>query len=193
MTAPRQVEVSPSIPRLLALVLVGGGGVVGGLLLIFGPGPLWSTLAAVAGGFAAFVFLVAVVRRRPRVVISEHGFTVYKLFGEEAHRWQDVDGRFGVIKIGLNKAVGYHFSADYKARTGKKPTSLFSGYDAAVSGAFALSAEELADLLNAHRRTEAATGMTRPEDVAKSADAGTRADGGAPAPPGGSQEGRHAG
>jgi hypothetical protein len=153
MTAARQVIVPPSIARLLPLLLISGAGVVGGLLLIFGPGQVWATLASVAGGLIVLTFIVAVVRRRPRVVISAQGFTIYKLFGEESHHWQDVDSRFAVIKIGLNKAVGYHFTADYKVRTGKKRTSLFSGYDAAISGAFALSAEELAELLNAHRQT----------------------------------------
>jgi hypothetical protein len=166
MTAPRPVVVPPSIPRLLALLLVGGGGVVGGLLLIFGPGPVWSIVAAAVGGLVILAFVVAVARQRPRVVITPEGFTVYKLFGEESRNWDEVHRDFAVIKIGLTQAVGYNLTADYKARTGKRPTSLFSGYDAAISGAFALPAEKLAELLNAHARQRAgsADGGVRGED-----------------------------
>jgi hypothetical protein len=174
-----EVVVPPSLSPLPATLVVGVLGMVCGLLLIFGPGQVVITVAAGLAGLGILGFVGAVVRRRPRVVITPRGFTIYKLFGEESHQWQDVDARFAVIKIGLNKAVGYHFTADYRARTGKKPTSLFSGYDGAISGAFALSAEELAELLNAHRRTEAATAVARAEGIAKLAEPDAPAEGGA--------------
>lgn len=47
-TQPSPVVVPPSIPRLLGMFVVSGGGMVGGLLVILGPGPLWGTAAAVA-------------------------------------------------------------------------------------------------------------------------------------------------
>jgi hypothetical protein len=54
-----------------------------------------------------------------------------------------------------------HFVSGSKARVGKKPTSLFSGYDAAVAGgALPCSAEELAELLNEHKqRNQGSPGM----------------------------------
>jgi hypothetical protein len=156
MAASSAVVVPPSLPRLLAALLVGGVGVVGGLLLLFGPGPVLVAVASAVGGLIVLVFVVAVVRQRPRVVITPEGFTVYKLFGEESRKWAEVHGKFAVIRIGWNRAVGYNLTAGHKARVGKKPTSLFAGYDAAVSGAFGLPAEELAELLNAHARQEGA-------------------------------------
>jgi hypothetical protein len=147
-------------------LLVGGVGVVGGLLLILGRGPVWVAVASAVGGLILLTFAVAVVRQRPRVVIAPEGFTVYKLFGEESRKWDEVHGEFAVIKIGWNRAVGYNLTAGYKARAGTKPTSLFSGYDAAVSGAFRLSAEQLAELLNAHARQ----GVSSTEGSVRSAD-----------------------
>lgn len=155
MVEGTEVVVPVSLPRLLASLFVGVLGVVGGLFLIVGPGQILTIVASGSGGLAVFAIVMAVMARRPRVVITPKGFTVHKLFGEESYEWQDVHGQFGVITIGFSKAVGYNFTADYKARTGKKPTSLFSGYNAAISGVFTLSAEKLAGLLNAHRRAEA--------------------------------------
>jgi hypothetical protein len=104
------------------------------------------------GGLIVLAFVVAVVRQRPRVVITPEGFTVYKLFGGQSRKWRDVHGEFAVIKLGWIKGVGYNLTDGHKARVGTKPTSLFSGYDAAISGAFELSAEQLAEVLNAHAR-----------------------------------------
>jgi hypothetical protein len=165
-----EVVVPPSLPRLLVTLFVGVLVMVGGLFLVIGPGQVLTTVAAGLGGLAILAFVVAVVRRRPRVVVTAAGFTIHKLFGEESHAWQDVHGQFAVIKIGLIKAVGYNFTAAYKARTGRKPTSKFSGYDAAISGAFALSAEKLAELLNTHRRTQADTALGTSGDIDKSAE-----------------------
>src|SRR5262245_65980080 len=103
MTEAVEVVVPPSLSRLLATLFVGVLGVVGGLRLIFGPGQVVITVAAGLAGLAILAFVGAVVRRRPRVVVTAQGFTIYKLFGEESHQWQDVEGQFAVIKIGLNK------------------------------------------------------------------------------------------
>jgi len=150
MTLPSTLVVPPSLPRLLVALLAGNLALVGGFFLMFGPGTLLAVTAAVAGGVSGLCLVAAAVGQRPRVVITAEGFASQKLFGEESHKWQDVEGPFAVIKIGWGKAVGYNLRASYEARIVKKPTTLFSGYDAAISGAFRLSAEELADLLNAH-------------------------------------------
>ncbi len=77
------------------------------------------------------------------------------LFGEEFHQWNDIEGSFKVVSAGLVKLVGYHFTADYKARTNFKPTSASANYDAAIFGAYVLSVEEIVDLLNTHRHAKA--------------------------------------
>jgi hypothetical protein len=120
--------------------------------LIFGLGMILAAIATVAFTLSLFFFVVAATTQRPRVVITAEGFVVHKLLGAESRKWEDVDGRFAVIKIGWSAAVAYNLTPEYKTRIGKKRTSLFSGYDAAVSGAFKLSAEELAALLNEHKQ-----------------------------------------
>jgi hypothetical protein len=138
---------------------------------------VWTYLAAAVGGLLVLAFIVAAVRQRPRVVITPEGFTFYGPFGEQSRKWEEVHGAFAVINIGWTKAVAYNLTADYKARVGAKPTSLYSGYDAAIGGALALPAEQLADLLNAHARqntgsavggVQGADGQAKPDAAADS-------------------------
>jgi hypothetical protein len=177
MTEAVDVVVPPSVSRVLATTSLGALGMVGGLFLIFGPGSVLLAGVTGVGGLAVLAVVVAVVRRRPRVAITPAGFTVHKLFGDDARAWEDVQGPFAVIRLGLGRAVGYRLTAEYKARTGRRPTTQFSGYDAAIAGAFALPADKLAELLNAHQRavTGTANGMGeigRPAEPRAAPDAG---------------------
>ena len=144
MVASSPVVVPPSRLRLLAVLLVGVCIAVGQERL-FGLGPVFLVIYCALGGLYVLLFVVAIVRRRPRLVITPEGFTLYKIFGKESRKWEEVQGDFAVITIGWQRAVGYNLTAKHKARVGNKPTSLFSGYDAAVSGAFGLPAEQLAE------------------------------------------------
>ena len=111
------------------------------------------------------------------MVITPEGFVFEKLFGRETHRWEEIDGRFVVIKVGWNEAVAYKLTPEYKARTGKKPTSLFSGYDAVVGGStLACSAGELAELLNEHKKHLDPADLASPGE--KPAEPDAAADGG---------------
>jgi hypothetical protein len=152
MTQSSTVVVPPSPLRLLKTLLVANLGMVGGILLAFGVGPVTVVVCAVVVGLSTLLYLVAAIRGRPRVVLTPDGFALEKVIGREEHRWEDVAGPFAVIKIGWSKAVAYNLTPEYKARVGKKPTSIYGGFDGAVTGAFGRSPEELADLLNEHKR-----------------------------------------
>jgi hypothetical protein len=138
------------------MLLVGNLAMVGGILGIsagpFGLGLMTVVACTVVVGLSTALDIVAAVRRRPRVVLTPEGFVLEKVIGREEHRWEDVAGPFVVIKIGWSKAVGYHLTPEYKARVGKKPTSIYGGCDAAVTGALRCSPEELAALLNEHQQ-----------------------------------------
>jgi hypothetical protein len=124
---------------------------VGGIIAIFGVRTATVGACTVVVALSTALYVIAALRQRPRVIITPQGFTFEKLLGREAHQWTDIEGRFVVIKVGLTKAVAYKLTAEYKSRTGKKTTTLFSGYDAAVvGGALPSSPQELADLLNEH-------------------------------------------
>jgi hypothetical protein len=156
MAQPNTVVVPSSPLRLLTTLVVANLAMVGGILGIsaglFGVGSMTVVACAAVVGLSTALYAVAVIRRRPRVVINPEGFALEKVIGREERRWEDIDGRFVVIKIGWSKAVAYHLTPEYKARVGKKPTSVFGGYDAAVTGAFRCSPEELAELLNEHKQ-----------------------------------------
>jgi hypothetical protein len=165
------VTVPPSFIRSLGLVFIGCLFLAGGLVLIFGTRP-WVIYACVAfAALALLLFLLAMILRRPRVVISPEGFTVHGTIGRQSYKWEDIQGRFAVIRIGVTKMVAFHLTAEYKERVGRKPTSRFAGYDQAFVGGFQLSLESLAELLNEHKEG----GGRSP--------ASSAAGGGNPAPP----------
>jgi hypothetical protein len=132
------------------LVVVGILGIAIGLI---GVGE-WTIIAcAIAVALATTLNIVAALRHRPRLLITSEGFVFEKLFGREACRWEDLDGPFAVIRVGWNDALAYRLTPECRARTGKKASSLLSGYDSAVIGsALPCSAAELADLLNKHKQ-----------------------------------------
>ena len=147
----------PSSPlRLLRAYILGSLGMVVGILGISaglsGVGTGTAVACAVLVGQSTVLYVIAAVRGRPRVLLTPEGFTVEKVIGREAHRWEDIAGPFGVLKVGWSKGVGYHLTSEHKAQVGKKPTSVFGGYDGWVAGAFRCSPQELADLLNEHLR-----------------------------------------
>jgi hypothetical protein len=136
---------------------------VGGIFGIFGLGTLTALACAAVVSLSIVLCVVAAIRQRPRVVITPQEFTIYKIIGCESHKWDDIDGQFAVIKIGWSKAVAYHMTTEYKTRVGKKPTSMFSGYDAAVMGALRSSPEELAALLNEHKQRSLSSPTIEPK------------------------------
>jgi hypothetical protein len=149
------------VRTLLVSNLLMIGGILGIAIGLVGVGN-WTVVACVvAAALTTILYIVAALRQRPRVVITREGFVFEKLIGREMHRWEEIDGRFVVIKIGWNKAVGYNLTPECKARTGKKSSALFAGYDAAVvGGALPCSAGELAELLNDYKERNQASGAT---------------------------------
>lgn len=154
---PDKIVIPWDTSKLLTTLLLSGVGMIVGLLLILGPGlaGLWATMTVcclvVLAGF------VASVRQGPRVVITTEGFTVEKLFGAESRRWDEIDGDFTVIPVGWTQAVGYKLVPASQGRRGESRRSMLSGNDAGISGAFTLSPEKLAELLNQHRQAATQT------------------------------------
>jgi hypothetical protein len=156
MTQPNTVTIPPSLLRLLRTLVVSNLLIVAGILAIsigaIGVGKGTVAVCAAVVALSTVLYAIAAFRQRPRVVITPEGFTFEKLVGREAYRWEEIDGRFAVIKVGINKGVAYKLTPEHRARRGKKPTSSFSGYDGVVvGGALPRSAEEIADLLNEHK------------------------------------------
>jgi hypothetical protein len=163
MTSPT-VTIAPSLLRLLRTLLISNllmvGGVIDIAIGLVGVGN-WTVVACVIViALSTFLYIIAAFRQRPRVVITPEGFVFEKLFGRETYRWEEIDGRFVVIKVGWSELVAYNLTPEYKGRTGKKPTSLFSGYDAAVGApALACTARELGELLNEHKQQNSSGGL----------------------------------
>ncbi len=163
---PETVTIKPGVLRLLRMLLLCNLAIVFGIFCIaiglIGVGK-WTVVAcSVAIALITTLFLIAAIMQRPRVVITPKGFVFEKLIGREAHQWDEIDGQFAVIRIGITKAVAYKLTPECKARTGKKPNPMFAGYDAAIGGgALPGSPSELAELLNEHKRRNQADDSRR--------------------------------
>src|SRR5690242_248785 len=134
MTQTETITITPSLLRFLRMLVVCNLAMVFSIFCIaiglIGVGHWTLVACVVAVAMITTLFLIAAIIQRPRVIITPKGFLFEKLIGREAHQWDEIDGQFAVIRIGIMKAVAYKLTPEYKARTGKKPTSLFSGYDA---------------------------------------------------------------
>ena len=155
MTQPSTVTVPPSFSKMIGTLAVTNLALAGTIFVVVGWGTIQTVVCASASGLSTVFLVVALVRQRPQIGITSEGFVFLPLFAGRTHKWADIDGPPAVIKIGTRKAVAYNLTAEYKTRVGKKPASRFSGhqgYDEVILGDFRLSAEELAALLNEHRR-----------------------------------------
>jgi len=151
MTQPSTVTVLPSLSKMIGTLVLANLSLAGGIFVLVGWGMIQTVVCASAFGLTAVCVVVAAVRQQPRVVITSDGF----VFGGRTQKWEDIDGPVAVIKMGTRSTVAYKLTVEYKTRVGKKPRSRFSGYqgyDELIVGDFRLSAEELAALLNEHRR-----------------------------------------
>ena len=155
MTQPSTVTIPPSFSRMIGSLAVTNLALAGTIFVVVGWGQIQTVVCASAVGLSAVFLVVAAVRKRPQVVITSEGFAFLPLFADRTYKWEDIDGPLAVIKIGTRKAVAYKLTAEYKMRVGKKAASRFSafrGYDEVILGDFRLSAEDLAALLNEHKR-----------------------------------------
>jgi hypothetical protein len=142
---------------LLVSILFVVVGIVGIAIGLIGLGNWTIVACVVAVALITVQHVVAALRRRPRLVMTPDGFVLEKLWGRDAHSSSEIEDRFVVIKVGWNQAVAYDLTPEYKARSSKKPSSLYSGHDAARVGiALPCSAAELARLLNEYKQRDRA-------------------------------------
>jgi hypothetical protein len=106
--------------------------------------------AALLAGYCGAATLGAVVCRRPRVEIGPDGFVTYGLVGHRSRRWTDIEGRFAVIRVGLQSAVAYRLAGDLKESARIRPATSPAGSDETIliCGELAMGAGQLADVLN---------------------------------------------
>jgi len=155
MTQPSTVTVPPSFSKMIGTLVVTNLALAGTIFVVVGWGNIQTVVCASAAGLSTVFLVVGALRQRPQVVITSEGFAFLPLFADRTYKWEDIDGPLAVIKIGTRKAVACKLTAEYKMRASKKPASRFSGfqgYDEVIMGDFRLSAEELAALLNEHKR-----------------------------------------
>lgn len=145
--------VRPSFVRSVGLFVFCLAGMAGGFILAFGMNPYALTGVGVVAALFFLLTLVSIARGRPRVEITDDGFTFQMAVGERAYRWADIDGDFATHSVGLMSLVVFRHSPAYKAAN-KPRRPPVPGYDDAIGGTFKLSMSELADLLN--RRKKAA-------------------------------------
>jgi hypothetical protein len=163
MSPAPSVTVGPSPLKIfggIALLSIAGTGGVAIFVVFFGflahPWLLanaWTIIAGAAAllaGWCALAVFGALIWRRPRVEIDSDGFVTQGTFGRRPRRWNDIEGGFAVIRVGLQSVVAYRLTDAFKECVRIQPISSLAEYDEAISfcGELAIGAEELADLLN---------------------------------------------
>lgn len=103
------------------------------------------------GVSAACALVASLLRSRPRIEIGPNGFSVHALIGGRSRSWSEIEGNFVVLKSGFSNSVGYRLTPACKEAIKFKPTKLFQGNDEALSGAYAVSIQELASVLNEYK------------------------------------------
>ena len=126
-----------------------GSFVTTGLVVFLGAGIVIACLTT-------FFFLVAVIRKRPRVEIHSDGFELFSALGSRSRRYCDIQGDFIVFRLTGHKGICYRLTPEFRNSAGIKPAKVFGGNDEAVSGVFTVPLEEFAALLNARKRRSTA-------------------------------------
>jgi len=152
VTPNPSVVVKPSLPRMFAALALSNLGGAGALFLVCGMGWVFATLFAAFVVGSALLFLLAALSGRPEVQITEEGFVCRTAFQSQPYGWSDIDGEFVAMRVGILKMVVFRLAPAYKERGGSTRWPPCPGYDAAISGAYQLSMEQLADVLNRHRQ-----------------------------------------
>jgi hypothetical protein len=108
--------------------------------------------AAVVASYWAIAVSVAVISGRPRVEIGPEGFDTRGILGHRYRRWNDIEGGFAVVRVGLQPAVAYSITAALKESARIQPIASLArqGHDEAVlfCGELTMAAGELAEVLN---------------------------------------------
>jgi hypothetical protein len=125
---------------------------------------LWTHRWSVVAGLTTFLALYrgialvgAVFGSRPRIEISDEGFTDYGVLGQRSRRWSDIEGNFTVLRVGWPLALGLWPLVAYRLTDACKkstrigdPIASLQGNDEAIliCEELSISAAELADILN---------------------------------------------
>jgi hypothetical protein len=106
-------------------------------------------------GFGPCAIVSALMVSFPQVTslrLTDEGFYMRSLFRTHFLRWCDVTG-FGLFSVSLNLMVGFNYSAAYpKQKLGRRMAADLAGWEGALSDTYGMSAQELADLMNAWKR-----------------------------------------
>jgi hypothetical protein len=166
MTQDEPTTIGPSIPKLLVMFVLGNIIMTGGLLGIYvGAGKYVALVCAIPAACVGLVPLISLILRRPYIRFNASGLQVRNVFGTRSIQWEDVEGDFAIratqnpIKLpGTGKIVVFNWTEAYKAKHGSKTTTLYSGFDTGILGAFELPYERLAALLNERKQEFVARG-----------------------------------
>jgi hypothetical protein len=163
------VVVGPNLPRLFLILLASNLGIALGLFLACGLGWVTALLCALAAGVSLLLFVLSAARRTPELVITDEGFRCRNVFQNRSYQWADVSGGFEVRRSGLIRMVVFRLTPESRAKTAGWVQQPCPGYDAAITGAYRLPPEELAELLNRHKQRAVTGGPEPPAEPAAGA------------------------
>jgi Kef-type K+ transport system membrane component KefB len=120
--------------------------------------------SAVGAAFAIFVIAIGLIIDQPRMEIGPEGFVLHSPAASRSRRWTDVEGNFIVRGTPLGKVVAYALTEAFKKSQEAASPSKKPGRFESILDDYKLSAGELAELLNEHKRRDEQKGTPNQAD-----------------------------
>jgi hypothetical protein len=113
-------------------------------------------IVAIGGPFVLCAMAVSLIRDVPRLEVGPDGFVVRYLMPSHSRRWSDIEGEFTVRELArFGKVVVYCLTEAFKKSQqypAQKMAEEMPGIDDFILNNFEMSPDELAELLNDHKR-----------------------------------------
>lgn len=112
----------------------------------------WSCL--VFFGLCGAIGVLNLLPNASRLVLDDDGFEIRSLFRTSRVRWADI-ARFGTLRIGLHRIVGFDFVEGYRGSDGLRRINRdLSGFQGALPDTYGLKADALAERMQARLATQ---------------------------------------
>lgn len=157
---PLPFTVHPRKSKILLLLLMSAGFVVGGMWMLR-EGDAWGWAPAVIFALCVFVFVIQLLPGSAFLTVDDEGIEFCALFRKQRYSWADISefGTYTIRNHGMAAArfVGINFSSTYqRSPRGRAMAKAMTGFEGALPDTYGYKAEELAELLAFHQAQRSA-------------------------------------
>jgi hypothetical protein len=141
----------------MLLLVVGSGIFVWSGILMLPEHPFMGWVGIIFFGLCGLVGLVSLLPNSSYLTLTERGFEFASLYRKTFVHWADVDS-FRMYNVQVRKMVGWNYSPGYsRAKRLRRVNTSIAGVEAGLPDTYGMSAQDLADLMNQLKDTDATT------------------------------------